>query len=54
MLQQHHITLELHVSVKELGLPSPEYDVVAEVWVDNLEDWKNIAGDEDFRRLVVR
>lgn len=29
-----------------------EYDGIAEVWLDNLEDWVEIASDPDFQKEV--
>lgn len=30
-----------------------EYDGIAEVWLDSLEDWKEIVSDPDFVREVA-
>lgn len=37
---------------RAFGAPVMEYDGIAEVWVDSLEDWKEIVSDPDFQKEV--
>ncbi|KAF2099273.1 hypothetical protein NA57DRAFT_74775 [Rhizodiscina lignyota] len=50
---QHHITPEYRKQAAEFGIPVLEYDGVAEVWLDSLDDWKEIASDEEFKKVIV-
>ncbi|KAK5737320.1 hypothetical protein LTR17_006737 [Elasticomyces elasticus] len=43
-----HITPELWEQARSFGIPVTEYDGIAEVWVDSLEDWKEVLADPDF------
>lgn len=45
---QVHITPSLRSQAAEFGIPVMEYDGIAEVWMDSLEDWKEVASDPDF------
>ncbi|TPX08007.1 uncharacterized protein E0L32_010338 [Thyridium curvatum] len=50
---QHHITPELREQIQATGVPALDYDGVAEVWVDSLEDWKAISQDKDFIKAIL-
>ncbi|KAK5724264.1 Mediator of RNA polymerase II transcription subunit 7 [Elasticomyces elasticus] len=47
-----HVTLELREQARSFGIPVMEYDGIAEVWVDSLEDWKEVLADPDFVKAV--
>jgi len=47
-----HITPELREQAKAFGVPVMEYDGIAEVWVDSLEDWKEVVSDPAFVKEV--
>ncbi|KAK0948029.1 hypothetical protein LTR29_000553 [Friedmanniomyces endolithicus] len=49
---QVHITPELREQAKAFGVPVMEYDGIAEVWVDSLEDWKEVVSDPAFVKEV--
>ncbi|OAA57404.1 Dimeric alpha-beta barrel [Niveomyces insectorum RCEF 264] len=51
---QHHITPELRNQAKKLGIPVLDYDGVAEVWLDSVEDWSEIVSDKDFQDAVAK
>ncbi len=38
---------------KSLGIPVLDYDGVAEVWLDSIDDWKEIVSDTDFVTAVA-
>ena len=42
----------MKASAQEFGIPVPEYDGIAEVWVKDVETWKEIATDEDFLAAI--
>ncbi|KAB5511237.1 hypothetical protein GE09DRAFT_982273, partial [Coniochaeta sp. 2T2.1] len=48
----HHITPEWREKAKVFGIPVMDYDGIAEVWVDSLEDWVEIVSDPDFQKEV--
>ncbi|KAF2735797.1 hypothetical protein EJ04DRAFT_188757 [Polyplosphaeria fusca] len=45
---QFHTSTRMKEEARAFGLPVPEYDGIAEVWVKDLETWKEIASDENF------
>ncbi|KAK4895101.1 hypothetical protein LTR27_006707 [Elasticomyces elasticus] len=47
-----HVTPELREQAMTFGIPVLEYDGIAEVWVDSLEDWKEVLADPDFVKDV--
>ncbi|KAK5729367.1 hypothetical protein LTR17_011997 [Elasticomyces elasticus] len=49
---QVHVTPELREQAIIFGIPVMDYDGIAEVWVDNLEDWKEVLADPDFVKDV--
>jgi hypothetical protein len=51
---QVHILPELKEQAKQFGNTNPEFDGIAEVWVDNIEAWKEIAADEEFVAKILR
>lgn len=51
---QHHATPETKEIAKTFGNPTLDFDGIAEVWVDKLEDWLEIASDQDFLAKIVR
>ncbi len=51
---QHHATPETKEIARTFGNPTLEFDGVAEVWVDNLEAWLEIASDQDFLDKILR
>jgi len=53
MIYKHHITPEYREQAAAFGIPVLEFDGIAEVWVDNVADWKEIVSDPDFVREVA-
>ena len=51
---QVHILPELKEQAKAFGQTNDEFDGIAEVWVDNIEAWKEIASDEEFVAKILR
>ena len=39
--------------MQSLGIPVLDYDGIAEVWVDSVDDWKQIVTDTDFVKAVA-
>lgn len=37
----------------EFGIPVQDFDGIAEVWVDSIDDWKEIVSDADFVKNVA-
>lgn len=54
MPSKHHITPEFRAETQAFGIPVMEYDGIAEVWVDSLDDWKAIVSDAEFVKEVAR
>ncbi|KAK5712555.1 hypothetical protein LTR17_017936 [Elasticomyces elasticus] len=50
---QVHITSELREQAQAFGIPVMDYDGIAEVWVDSMEDWTAVVSDPDFVREVA-
>ncbi|RDW64781.1 hypothetical protein BP6252_10432 [Coleophoma cylindrospora] len=50
---QHHSSASLKSQASEFGLPVVAYDGVAEVWVDDLNTWKEIVSDPDFAAAIA-
>ncbi|KIV98510.1 uncharacterized protein PV09_09687 [Verruconis gallopava] len=50
---QVHILPELKELARAFGQPTIDADGVAEVWVDNLDAWKEIASDEEFITKIL-
>jgi hypothetical protein len=48
-----HITPELREQAKAFEIPVMEYDGIAEVWLDSIEDWKEIVSDESFVKIIA-
>jgi hypothetical protein len=44
----------LKEQAKALGQTNPEFDGIAEVWVDDMQAWKEIASDEEFVAKILR
>ncbi|KAK1044098.1 hypothetical protein LTR33_015338 [Friedmanniomyces endolithicus] len=49
---QVHITPELREQAAAFGIPVMDYDGIAEVWVDSLEDWNEVVADPAFVKEV--
>ncbi|KAK4561070.1 hypothetical protein LTR86_005025 [Recurvomyces mirabilis] len=49
---QVHITPALKQQAATFGAPVAEYDGIAEVWVDSMEDWMEVASDPEFAKDV--
>ncbi|KAK1808688.1 hypothetical protein LTR12_016945 [Friedmanniomyces endolithicus] len=49
---QVHVTPELRQQAAAFGIPVMEYDGIAEVWVDSLEDWNEVVADPAFVKEV--
>ncbi|KAF2436966.1 hypothetical protein EJ08DRAFT_728661 [Tothia fuscella] len=49
---QVHITPELRAQAEAFNIPVMEYDGIAEVWIDSVEEWKAIAADENFISVI--
>ncbi|KAH6673037.1 EthD domain-containing protein [Halenospora varia] len=50
---QVHTSPELKAQAQNLGMPVVDYDGIAEVWVDTMEDWKAIVSDEEFIKFIA-
>ncbi|RDW68492.1 hypothetical protein BP5796_09149 [Coleophoma crateriformis] len=50
---QHHSSASLKSQASEFGIPVMAFDGVAEVWVDDLQTWKEIVSDPDFVALIA-
>jgi hypothetical protein len=50
---QVHITPELRKEAAVFGIPVMEYDGIAEVWVDSMEDWMKVVSDPDFVKVIA-
>ncbi|KAF2419709.1 hypothetical protein EJ08DRAFT_654033 [Tothia fuscella] len=50
---QVHITPELRAQAASFGIPVMEYDGIAEVWVDSMEDWLEVVSDESFGKVIA-
>ncbi|KAI1779149.1 hypothetical protein F4818DRAFT_403492 [Hypoxylon cercidicola] len=48
---QVHITPELKAEAKTLSMPAMEFDGVSEIWCDNIEAWREIVSDSEFRKV---
>jgi len=48
-----HIPPELKEQAKAFNIPVMEYDGIAEVWLDSLDDWKEVVSDPDFVEKVA-
>jgi hypothetical protein len=44
----------LKEQAKQFGQTNPEFDGIAEVWLDNIEAWNEIAADADFVAKILR
>lgn len=42
-----HTSPEFKEEARAFGIPVPEYDGIAEVWVKDIEAWKEIVTDPD-------
>ncbi|KAF2440514.1 hypothetical protein P171DRAFT_319014, partial [Karstenula rhodostoma CBS 690.94] len=51
--QQFHTSPRFVAAAKEFKIPVPEYDGIAEVWVKDIETWKEIATDPDFVAVIA-
>ena len=51
--EQLHNSPELKAEAATFGVPVLDFDGVAEVWVDSIEDWKEIVGDADFIKSIA-
>jgi hypothetical protein len=43
----------MRAQAAETGMAVLDFDGVAEVWVDSIEDWKEIVSDEEFIKAVA-
>ncbi|KAF2468934.1 uncharacterized protein BDR25DRAFT_230196 [Lindgomyces ingoldianus] len=50
---QFHTSPNLKAAARDFKIPVPEYDGIAEVWVKDLETWKEIVTDPDFVRVIA-
>ncbi|KAK3056775.1 hypothetical protein LTR09_002568 [Extremus antarcticus] len=50
---QHHATPETKEIARSFGNPTLDFDGIAEVWVDDLEAWKEISADQDFLEKIL-
>ena len=50
---QFHTTPALKQDAEQFHIPVLEFDGIAEVWVDSLEDWKEIVTDPDFVKYIA-
>jgi hypothetical protein len=50
---QYHIPDNLKVVAAKMGLPTLDYDGVAELWVDSLESWMEVANNIDFVKAIA-
>ncbi|KAL3470508.1 hypothetical protein BJX99DRAFT_264189 [Aspergillus californicus] len=45
---QFHVSETLKLQAASLGAPVLDYDGIAEFWVSDVQDWKDITSDKDF------
>jgi hypothetical protein len=50
---QFHTSPKFKAQAKEFGIPVPEYDGIAEVWVKDIETWKEVVTDPDFVAAIA-
>ncbi|KAF2501205.1 hypothetical protein BU16DRAFT_500149 [Lophium mytilinum] len=50
---QYHIPPELKAAAAATGLPTLDFDGVAEIWVDSLEGWKEVQNNVDFVKAIA-
>ena len=50
---QFHTSPRLREEAQSFGIPVPEYDGIAEVWVKDVETWKEIVTDPDFVAAIA-
>ena len=48
-----HNSPALKAEAATFGVPVLDFDGIAEVWVESVEDWKVITGDEEFVRVIA-
>jgi hypothetical protein len=51
---QVHVLPELRALAKEFEQPLHDADGIAEVWVDNVEAWKEVISDPEFVEKILR
>jgi hypothetical protein len=51
--EQVHNSKELKAQAAAFGLPVLDFDGVAEIWVDSLEDWMEVVSDTNFMAAVA-
>jgi hypothetical protein len=51
---QYHITPQDRTDAAKLGMEPLDYDGVAEVWVDSLDDWQQVLSDKQFMTDIPR
>jgi hypothetical protein len=51
-IYKFHTSPRMKEEACAFGLPVPEYDGIAEVWVKDLGTWKEIATDENFLEAI--
>lgn len=51
---QCHTSPQLREQAAAFGIPVLDCDGIAEVWVDSLDDWKEIVNDPDFIKYIAR
>ncbi|KAF2489791.1 hypothetical protein BU16DRAFT_420422, partial [Lophium mytilinum] len=49
---QWHTSPDLKKQAAAFGIPVPDYDGIAEVWVKSIEDWVEIVSDPAFIETI--
>lgn len=49
-----HVLPELRELAKEFGQPLADADGIAEVWLDNVDAWKEVTTDPEFVAKILR
>lgn len=49
---QQHITAENRTQAATFGVPVLDYDGVAEIWIDSLDDWISVVTDPELAAAV--
>jgi hypothetical protein len=52
-MMQYHITPEDRALAATFGNPVPDYDGIAEVYVDSFEDWLEVFKDMEFVTAIL-
>ncbi|KFH42514.1 hypothetical protein ACRE_067360 [Hapsidospora chrysogenum ATCC 11550] len=51
--QSHYVKDQVAINSEIINFAQPEYDGVAEFWLDSLEDWRKLWADPEFTEAVA-